>query len=200
MMLYWFARFVVRSFIKLFNSWDITGAENLPEKGPVVLVANHVSQWDPPILGCSVNRVVHFMAKEELFKIPILGKLLLALQAIPVKRGKPDRKAMRIALKYLNEGEVLGVFPEGTRSKTASLLPFQQGAALFALKTGACIVPVGLLGTRGTFPNSLRGRIQVRIGKPLIVDSAPEQGKISSEDLEKVTRQIEESIFQLIKE
>lgn len=198
-MIYHIVRELVKYFVILFNRWEIEGLENIPPSGPVVLVANHVSLWDPPVLACSVNRVVHFMAKEELFKIPLLGWLLPALQCFPVKRGKADRNALRLAAQYLEKGEVLGIFPEGTRSKTQQLLPFQPGAALFALRSGAPIIPVGLLGTKTTFPLTLRGHIRVRIGKPLTYPGL-EGAKIGNEDLERVTSDIFAQISQLISE
>ncbi len=188
-MFYKFVHALVSFYLRVFNRWEITGEENIPSQGPVVLVANHISLWDPPFLACSIRRPVHFMAKEELFKIPLLGRIIKALGAFPVKRGKPDRNALRLAAKYLENGEILGLFPEGTRSKSGELLQPHPGAALFALRSGAPIVPVGLMGTRTTFPLTLRGHIRVKIGKPMVY---PElyNTKISNEDLERVSAEI----------
>jgi len=199
-MFYRFARAVIWLFLKIFNRWEVEGRENLPADGPVVLVANHVSLWDPPVLGCSIDRKVHFIAKDELFKIPIIGIIFPLTECFPVKRGKVDRNALRIAADYLEKGEVLGVFPEGTRNKSSSvLLPFQPGAAMFAVRSSAPIVPVGLIGTRSTFPLSIRGNLRVRIGKPLVY---PELYGVraTGEDLERVSRDIAERITSLITE
>ncbi|MDD2212814.1 MAG: lysophospholipid acyltransferase family protein [Clostridia bacterium] len=176
-------------YLTIFNHWKIKGKENIPPEGSVVLISNHVSLWDPVVFACSVNRTVHFMAKEELFKIPIVGKLISALYAFPIKRGQPDRNALRIATKLLQNGEVLGLFPEGTRSKTGKLLPFHPGAALFALRAGTPIIPMCLRGTKTTFPLTFRGRIEVIIGKPLSYEDLYHK-KVSSEDLERVTSDI----------
>lgn len=197
-MYYRFARFVVLLFLRLFNSWVIEGGENLPANGPAVLVANHVSLWDPPVLGCSVKRKVHFMAKEELFQIPVIGRIFPLLECFPIKRGKMDRNALRIAAQYLEKGEVLGIFPEGTRNREKSgLLPFQPGAALFAIRSGVPIIPIGLIGTRTSFPLTLRGRLRVRIGKPLVYPEMYGQ-KLSHEELERVSGELAEQISILI--
>jgi 1-acyl-sn-glycerol-3-phosphate acyltransferase len=102
------------------------------------------------------------MAKAELFRIPVLRKIIVALGAFPVRRETLDREAIRLALEHLSGGRVVGIFPEGTRSKSGELLKPQYGAALMALKGGVPILPVALVGTRGVW-----GKVRVRIGKPL---------------------------------
>lgn len=192
-MFYYFARWVVSIILKLFNRWEIEGQENLPATGPAVIAVNHVSYWDPPVVGCSVKRMVHFMAKEELFHIPLFKYIIRNLECFPVRRGQADRNALRLALKYLKEGEVVGIFPEGTRSKSSEMLPFGEGTSLIALKGGAPIVPMALIGTRKAFPASWRGHIIARIGKPLIY---PELygAKISNEDLKRVNADLTNAI------
>lgn len=189
MIVYKVVRGLLRIYLKLFNNWVIEDAENIPESGPVVLVANHISLWDPVFVGCSTKRVVHYMAKEELFKTPGLKQLVTGLAAFPVKRGKIDRNSLRLAAKYLEDGEVLGLFPEGTRSKTKEMGTFLPGASLFALRAGAPIVPIALIGTGKIF----LGKNIVRIGQPL---SYPEYygGKIGEEILTKVTQDCREQI------
>lgn len=189
---------MLRIYLKLFNNWEVEGRGNLPVKGPVVLASNHISLWDPVVIGCSIKREIHFMAKEELFRIPVFGRFIRSLNAFPVKRGRVDRNALRLAARYLEESRVLGLFPEGTRSKSSDLLPFQQGAALFALRSGAPIVPIGVTGTRSVFPFSLRGRIRVKLGKPLVYSELYSQ-KIGEAELTMVTREIEENIRGLLK-
>lgn len=198
-MLYNVINKLLRLYLIIFNHWIVKGKENIPRDGAVVLVGNHVSLWDPVILACSVDRAVNFMAKEELFKIPVLGRLITLLHAFPIKRGRPDRNALRIASERLKNGKVLGLFPEGTRSKTGELLPFHPGAALFALRSQAPIIPMALIGTRTTFPLSLRGKICVVIGKPLIYDDLYGQ-KISSEVLDRVTADIMTEMERLLKD
>lgn len=198
-MVYFIVRNLVKAFLLIFNRWDVRGEENIPKSGPVVLVANHVSYWDPPVVGCAVRRKVHFMAKEELFRVPFLKLLLPHLECFPVKRGKADMGALRTALKYLGNGEVLGIFPEGTRSKTREIQAFEQGAALIAIKGGATVIPIALLGTPEAFPASLRGHIRVRIGEPLLYKEL-EGTKITNEHLERVNNEIADKIKTLLKE
>lgn len=196
-MLYRFACSLLRLYLMIFNRWEIEGRENLPKQGSVVLTANHTSLWDPIILGCSVYRTVHYMAKDELFRVPVFKWILPRLECFPVKRGRVDRNALRLAADYLEKGEVLGLFPEGTRSRTGSLLPFQHGAALFALRSQAPLVPVGITGAGTVFPFTLRGKIRVRIGKPLNFPEIYGQ-KIGEEQLEKVSGALRDEISRLI--
>lgn len=193
MIVYRIVRGLLRIYLKLFNNWVIEGHTNIPAIGPVVLAANHISLWDPIYVGCSTKRVVHYMAKEELFKPLGLKQLITALGAFPIKRGKADRNALRLAAKYLEDGEALGLFPEGTRSKTKEPGPFLPGAALFALRSGAPIVPIALIGTERIF----MGKIVVRIGKPL---TYPEYygGKISEEVLDRVTQDYRQRILEML--
>lgn len=153
-------------FIQIFRfcyRWDVRGLENLPREGPYILCSNHLSWWDPPLVGSMVrNRQVHFMAKEELFKIPVFSQILRRIQVFPVKRESADRRAIKTAIDKLKNGNILGLFPEGTRSKTDELLPPQAGVSLIALKSEALVVPVAIIG-----PYRLFKPIKVNIGRPL---------------------------------
>jgi len=196
-MFYRIVRALVTVFLKVFNSWEIEGKENIPKDGPVVLVGNHISNWDPLFMACSVDRVVHFMAKEEIFRFKLFKYVLTGLLCFPVKRGKVDRNALRIAAAYLENNEVLGMFPEGTRSKTSEMLPFQPGAAMFALRSNAVIVPVAMIGTRTSFPATIRGRVKVHIGTPLVYPEFKD-AKTNNEDLIRVTEDMTESIRKML--
>ncbi|PRX29499.1 1-acyl-sn-glycerol-3-phosphate acyltransferase [Orenia metallireducens] len=146
--------------------WKIEGLENIPKDGGLIVVANHQSNFDPPILGCSLNRHVHFMAKEELFDGFIKNAYMRAVGSFPVKRGAADMGAIKTALKLLKDGQVLGLFPEGTRSKTGKLRKAKLGAVMLAVKSKAPIVPVGLKGTQHPFKEDL----EINIGKPFTLD------------------------------
>jgi 1-acyl-sn-glycerol-3-phosphate acyltransferase len=122
---------------------------NMPENGPVIVCSNHRSNYDPVILGASLSRDLNFMAKAELFKIPLLRGLITAFGAFPVQRGKGDAEASRTAVRILEEGGVLAMFPEGHRQKNGNdLQRFQKGTARFAFKTHAPILPVAIM-TKG---------------------------------------------------
>ncbi|OEF97281.1 acyl-phosphate glycerol 3-phosphate acyltransferase [Vulcanibacillus modesticaldus] len=194
MNLYFFARKIVRGYFKLFFKWEVNGAGNVPNDGSVILVANHISNYDPLALGCAVERQVHFMAKEELFKIPLVGKIIYKFGAFPIKRGKSDRKAIKKGLEILNQGKILGIFPEGTRSKTGELGKGLPGATLFALKSEAVVVPVGIVSSYRMF-----APIKINIGRPISLDNY-KKDKISSDDLANATEFIMEQINVQIKE
>lgn len=154
--------------VGLFNGFHIEGLENIPREGPGIVVANHVSNWDPVILGTIVPRQIFFMAKKELFTNPIAAKALSMVGAFKVRRGEADREAIREAATHLNKGRLVGVFVEGTRNRNIEdgFLPPQPGAAMLAVKTGAPIIPVALVNTRSTF-KKVRDKVIIRIGKAL---------------------------------
>jgi len=161
-MFYWFAWCVCRAILLLVRRWQVEGAENLPRQGGVVIAANHISYWDPVVVGCAFKRRVFFLAKEELFRIPFFATLITKLGAFPVRREAMDRRALRLATEKLAAGNPVVVFPEGTRSHTGELLQPHLGAALLAIRGGVPILPVAVYGTRGII-----GKVRVRVGKPI---------------------------------
>lgn len=179
----------------------VEGLEYVPREGPFILVANHRSLADPPILGWAVghrvDRVVHFIAKEEMRGWPVLGWLAARTGVVFVRRGEADRAAQRAALGLLAAGEPIAVFPEGTRSRDGSLGPAKPGAALLAIRSGAPLLPVGITGTERLFPGGSRmphrTRVVVRIGPTFALGSHP-TGRIPrkplSEGSERIMREI----------
>lgn len=174
MTLYNFAKKLFRLQFRLMG-WKVQGADNMPKEGPVILVINHVSMWDPVVAASSVSRRVSFMAKEELFSIPILGKLFSKLGAFPVKRGQGDMNAIRQSLAILKGGGVLGLFPEGTRSRNGEIQKGLPGMVLLMEKSQASVVPLKVGGTVHMFTKGW-GKIKVVVGKPLTAQmlKAPE--------------------------
>ncbi len=170
-MVFSISRWVVRTILRLFFGFHVDGLQHEPPSGPVIVVSNHVSGLDPLVVGVSLRRRVGFMAKEELFANPLLRWWMTACGAFSVRRGAPDRRALRTALALLSRGEILVMFPEGTRGHDRTLRPPEPGAALLAARTGAAILPLALLGTDEALPRDAhrlrRARIQVRIGPPL---------------------------------
>lgn len=133
-------------FVRVINK------HNLCIKYGCVVICNHISNWDPIVLGHSVkSQPVCYMAKEELFENRVANWFLRRLHAIPVARGKSDLKAVKTGLAALKNGKILGIFPEGTRSETGELLPFEPGAALMALRAGVPVVPVFISGNYKLF-------------------------------------------------
>ena len=171
-MLYRICRDILYGILKIFFGFKVVGAEHLPRKGPIIVVANHTNLIDPIVVGCSLRqRQVCFMAKEELFRIPLFGGLIRRLGAFPVKRGQGDRGAFRAALEVLTAGKVLGMFPEGTRYKDGKIHPLRPGAALLAVESGAMILPVVFTGTCRLalfrFP-----RIRAYVGSPFKLEGS----------------------------
>ncbi|MEK4200532.1 lysophospholipid acyltransferase family protein [Cytobacillus sp. FSL K6-0265] len=165
MSVYTFARSIVKGLLKPVYRMDVKGRENVPVEGGVLLCCNHIDNLDPPIVGITAPRDIHFMAKEELFNAPVLGKLLPHLNAFSVKRGMSDREALRKGLKVLKEGNVLGLFPEGTRSKTGEVGKGLAGAGFFALRSDAAVVPCAIIGPYKPFR-----KLKVVYGKPIPMD------------------------------
>ncbi|WP_304458138.1 lysophospholipid acyltransferase family protein [Alicyclobacillus sendaiensis] len=159
---YRFARVVVTAFFRLCFRVRVEGLDRLPRRGGVILASNHLSNFDPPLLGVLVPRYIRFMGKAELFRIPVLRRIFLSLGGFPIERGRVDRRAIRTAIDVLQGGTCLVMFPEGHRSRTGRLGPLQPGIVSIARKAGAIIQPVGIRGRYRLF-----GRIEVRFGHPI---------------------------------
>lgn len=189
MWLWAFGRAVVLPFYRLAYRIRVEGSENVPSTGGVILCANHISGHDPPLLGMLSPRNVRFMAKEELFKIPVLGWFLgQGGGAFPVKRGTADRASLKRSLEVLQEGEVFGIFPEGTRNRTGTMGPLESGTAYLALKSGATVVPVGFSSTYKLF-----SPVIIRFGPPIDLEQFAGK-KLTSETLEAANEAIRAGI------
>ncbi len=173
-------RLAVRLGHLLFNPLMVLEVEGLglmPSEGGFVLASNHVSNWDVFAMQLAMARTIFFMGKAELFRFPLLGSLLRNFGAFPVYRGEKDAWAWRHALRILAAGQILGMFPEGHRSKGNGLLPAKTGAARLAIEAGCPIVPMGIIGTDfflQSFPR--RTRVRVLLLQPIYAraDEAPE--------------------------
>ncbi|SIS95929.1 lysophospholipid acyltransferase family protein [Alicyclobacillus vulcanalis] len=161
---YRFARAVVTTFFHTCFRLRVEGIEQLPRQGGVIIASNHLSNFDPPLLGILVPRYIRFMGKAELFRIPVLRRIFVALGGFPIERGRVDRRAIRTAIDVLQRGTCLVMFPEGHRSRTGKLGPLQPGIVSIARKAGAVIQPVGIRGRYRLFQ-----RIEVRFGTPIQV-------------------------------
>lgn len=189
---YHFARSVVYTALKPLYRIQIIGQENFPKEGGVLLCSNHIDELDPPVVGITAPRPVNFMAKEELFKLPILKGILPKVHAFPVKRGLSDRQALRTAISLLKDGEVVGLFPEGTRNRTGKLGKGFSGAGFFALRGGdAVVMPCAVIGPYKAFR-----KVTVVYGQP--IDMTPyRENKTKPEE---VTEVIMASIQKLLDE
>lgn len=165
---YAIVRAILNFFFFVIFGLKVEGRENVPKTGAIIVAPNHKSYWDPPVVGVAFNtRIIHYMAKEELFKNPFFGWLIRQFGTFPVKRGSVDRAAVRQAIKEIKEGNPLGIFPEGTRIKREGLGRFHTGMASLALMTGTPVIPVAVLGTMD-LPRK-NAPLAVLIGKPIEV-------------------------------
>jgi 1-acyl-sn-glycerol-3-phosphate acyltransferase len=170
---YSFFRTLCRIAATVFFDLKVYGVEHVPNTGGVLLLANHLSFLDPACIGVMLRRPASYLAKSELFDVPVFGKVIPRLNAVPVRQGAGDVGAVRETIKRLKEGRVLTVFPEGSRSLDGELQPLQAGFTLIVRKADVPIVPVGIDGSyqawrRGaTLPRS--APVRVKFGPPLHV-------------------------------
>jgi 1-acyl-sn-glycerol-3-phosphate acyltransferase len=174
----------------------IHGAHHVPNKGRLLVVSNHASDFDPPIVSNCVGRPVAFMAKEELFRVPVLKQAITAYGAYPVKRGSADRSAMKSAVASLEQGWATGLFLDGTRTRDGRIHDPKIGAAWIAAKTQSLILPVSLWGSHQIFQKgSSRPRsvpLTVRIGAPIAPPSSTDRA-----ELDRVTQECAKIINEL---
>lgn len=179
--------------------WEVRGKENVPKKGPLIIVANHVNFVDIPLMAVSLGRKVIFMAKEELFQSKFVGHFLRSFGSFPVQRGRPDRKALRQAQQLLANGGALIIFPEGKRSKNGQLQPAFFGAALLAQWNGTPILPVGIIGTEQLtgFASVLRRpKVVINIGQPFYLPKVDAES--SKAELAELTELIMKNLAELL--
>lgn len=171
---FWYARVIMLPIFKFIFGMRIEGLENIPKSGPALLISNHLHNFDPILLYAVLIRPGRFMAKKEVFSVPVIGWLTKFFDGFPVDRGHADRAALRLAERHLANGKIVGIFPEGTRSPDATLQTAYPGVAMIAVRSGAPILPVVIFGTERIPFNGKKGRGQawrrpqviVRIGRP----------------------------------
>jgi len=175
----------------------LIGRDNIPQKDSFIMVSNHGSLLDPPLLGHALGRNISFMAKAELFKIPFLGFIIKACGAYPVKRGIADKNTIKTACKKLSNDNSIGIFIDGTRQKNGRVNKPKQGAALLAFKNQKLLLPVAIVNShrliRFKFCIPLFSKIVIKVGKPV----QPPQSS-SKDDLNSVTMYLQDKINNLI--
>ncbi len=189
-MFYEFCRGLLRGIFAVAYRLEATGEENIPKEGGVLLCSNHISVLDPITVGIRIKRKIKFMAKAELFKVPVLGPVITRLGAFPVKRGGVSKESIKTSLTILRNGEMMGIFPEGTRHSDSGAA--KKGAATFALRSGAAVVPVAIVGDYKLFR-----KMRVIYGAPLDLTEFKEME--SGEAVEAVTDNIMSRIREMQK-
>ena len=191
------SQLIIFPIYKLLFRGILIGRENIPKQGSFILVSNHGSLLDPPLLGHALGRNISFMAKSELFSIPLLGFIIKACGAYPVKRGIADKTTIKIACEKLSNNNSIGIFIDGTRQKNGRVNKPKQGAALLAFKNQKFLLPVAIVNSnrlvRFRFFIPFFTRIVIKVGKPI------KPPKVSSkDDLVKVTSYLQESINNML--
>ena len=182
---------------KFLFKGHLIGRENIPRKGSFILASNHGSLLDPPLLGHALDRHISFMAKAELFKIPLLGFVIKACGAYPVKRGIADKNTIKTACKKLSNDSCIGIFIDGTRQKNGRVNKPKQGAALLAFKNQKLLLPVAIVNSHRLiklkFCIPFFSKIVIKVGKPV----QPPQNS-SRNELSSVTMILQDNINNLI--
>lgn len=193
-MFYNFAKSLIYLFTLIFFRIKVYGAESIPDQGACILCFNHRSLLDPPVTGVYIKRSLVFMAKEELFKIPLMGFILKNLNVIPVRRGTGDVAAIKASINALKEGKVMVIYPEGTRSKSGDLQSAKPGVALIATKAKAPVIPIGVTGQYGFMK-----KLSIKIGNPIHLEPYYDR-KLQMEELHEISDKIMNDIKQLMEE
>ncbi|MBI4824521.1 MAG: 1-acyl-sn-glycerol-3-phosphate acyltransferase [Nitrospirae bacterium] len=169
---YWVFRFVFYVFFKLFNRLQVFNEEKVPTEGGVIVMSNHASYLDPLLIGASLRRRATFMARKGLFKVPLLGSFVSAF-SFPVSRTKPLPSTIKEAVKRLKRGELIVMFPQGSRSMSGDLVDMKRGVSVIARLSGADVVPAFIEGTDKALPIGARipkpSKIRVKFGEPISI-------------------------------
>ena len=198
-MLYYTVRLILRFLFLLFTRRWVKGKENIPNHGPIIFVSNHIELVDSPLLWISLNRRAYFMAKEEMFDSKIIAYFMTRFGAFPVRKGRPDRKALTRATQVLTNGQVLIIYPEGMRSHSRKIKLAFHGAALIASRSGVPIIPIGIYGTekiRGIAWLWRRPEITVNIGQAFTLPKTDD--RLTKVELAKLTDVIIRHIVEML--
>jgi len=202
MLFYRIVRWIVADGSRAVYRARIIGGDRVPKTGGFVLAPSHRSMMDIPFAASITPRRVRFMGKEQLFRVPVLGTLFAWLGGFPVARDGTDRKAVRDSVAMLEAGEVLCVYPEGTRQHGPKIQPLQPGAAYLALRSGMPIVPIGIAGSEEILrdhsaPIPHFHRVVITIGEPIMPETRT-SGVVARDKVDALTQRLSDSLQALL--
>jgi 1-acyl-sn-glycerol-3-phosphate acyltransferase len=199
--LYWTTWGLVRCLAALLFRLRVEGAANVPRRGGILVASNHVSHLDPPLLGVSFRRPVFHMAKRELFKIWPLMAYMRTIRTIMVDRGR-GRQSLEDAIRYLDAGAAVIIFPEGTRSKSGRLMPGRSGAVYIAIQADSPLLPVAIIGSQHAMTKGSKVikpvPVTVRIGEPYRIAYGGDRTQIPRDVAVRETARLMEKIEALL--
>jgi 1-acyl-sn-glycerol-3-phosphate acyltransferase len=192
-----------RTVYATYFRWHVYGAENVPVTGGVILAANHASYLDPPLVGSGLKRDINYLARESLFRFPLVGQLLRSWNSVPVDRDGGGAKGLKIILGRLLDGAGIILFPEGTRTPDGKLQPARAGIGLVVAKSNAPVVPVRVFGTFEAYGRNVKfprpKRIAVKYGMPMRFEKLRAEAKDCSKDrLKQIYQEIADEIMAAI--
>jgi 1-acyl-sn-glycerol-3-phosphate acyltransferase len=183
----------IRTIVLALVHVRVEGRDDLPASGPYIIVSNHINWKDPPLISIALDLSVRYMAKIQAFGYPLLGYIVRATGAFPVRRGEGDRRALVTALRVLKGGQILGFFPEGHRSETGALLRGKPGVGFLASRAGDVpLVPIAMIGTKQSLPRLIfGGHAVLRVGRPFrLAELAEEERRDEQAVTDAVMRRI----------
>ena len=195
-----------RSFRMIFGTyfrWRVYHPERVPLTGPVILASNHASYIDPPLVGSGVSRQINFLAKDAIFKVPVLASILRSWEVVPVDRDGGTGRGLKTILDRLSRGGAIILFPEGTRSRHGELNPARSGLGLTVIKSSAPVVPVRVFGTFAAFgADKLLPRpkqLIVKYGKPMMFETLRAEAETCAKPrLKEIYQQVSNEVLQAI--
>jgi 1-acyl-sn-glycerol-3-phosphate acyltransferase len=192
-----------RALYRFYFGWRVYNPERVPLEGPVILAANHASFLDPPLVGSGVKRGINYLARENLFNIPVVGWILQRWQVVPVDREGGGAKGLKAILDRLLDGGAIILFPEGTRTRDGNLQPVRSGIGLTVIKSDAPVVPVRVFGTFEAFGRNMRiprpYRVAVKYGRPMAFQQVRAEAKsCSKQRLKEIYQEVADEIMAAI--
>ena len=192
-----------RAVYATYFRWRVFNPERVPRTGPVILAANHASFIDPPLVGSGLTRDINYLARESLFRFPVVGAVLRSWNAVPVDRDGGGAKGLKIILDRLLAGGGIILFPEGTRTKDGNLQPARSGIGLTVIKSNAPVVPVRVFGTFAAYGRNHKfprpKKVAVKYGAPMNFEKLRAEAKVCSKArLKEIYQEVADEIMAAI--